>query len=288
MNPVPWLIRVAAALLLSSGVAAASANANPASPVNPADGAYSPTRGQQGKDVIWIPTPAGLVEKMLEAARVTPRDRVVDLGAGDGIIAITAAGKFGAQAVGIEYNPKLAEYARRKAAEAGVADRVRILTGDLFKEDFSFATVVTLYLYPDLNMRLRPTLLAMKPGTRVVSHAFTMGDWEPDETMSYQSARAYLWVVPARIDGDWTLNGLEGGPVRLRFRQSFQQIGGMLTRDGESVPLVGARLRGDEVSFKIVAQGRQEIDFSGRVVGQEIRGTVTVDGAGTPVRALRQ
>ncbi len=287
MNPAPWLIRVAAALLLSSGVAAASANANPASPVNPADGAYSPTRGQQGKDVIWIPTPAGLVEKMLEAARVTPRDRVVDLGAGDGIIAITAAGKFGAQAVGIEYNPKLAEYARRKAAEAGVADRVRILTGDLFKEDFSFATVVTLYLYPDLNMRLRPTLLAMKPGTRVVSHAFTMGDWEPDETVSHEYARGYFWTVPAQVEGDWMLTGLEGGPVRLSMRQTFQNIGGTLTRASATQPLVGARLRGEEISFQFSTPDRNVHTFTGRVSGGKISGTVNSSGLQTPVEANR-
>jgi len=152
--------------------------------------AYEPVRGQAGKDVIWIPTPEPLVEKMLNAARVSSEDRVFDLGAGDGIIAITAAKKFGAQSVGIEYNPQMADFARRKVREAGMADKVRIITGDIFKEDFSSATVVTLYLLPDLNLRLRPILLGMKPGTRVVSHAFTMGDWEPEETLEHETARA--------------------------------------------------------------------------------------------------
>jgi SAM-dependent methyltransferase len=251
------------------------------------DTGYVPQRGQAGKDVIWIPTPQGLIDKMLDVARVGSGDLVYDLGAGDGIIAITAAGRYGARAVGIEYNPQMADFARRKVAEAGLSDRVRIITGDIFKEDFSAATVVTLYLYPDLNMRLRPTILAMKPGTRVVSHAFTMGDWEPDETVTDQSARAFFWVVPAQVEGEWTLNGLDGGPVKLSFRQLFQQVGGMATIQGVSQPLVGVRLRGNELSFKMSLPDRQMVSFTGRVTGKNISGTLNTPTANLSVDARR-
>ena len=157
----------------------------------------APTRGQAGKDVIWIPTPEALVDKMLTAAKVTPQDRVFDLGAGDGIIAITAARKFGAQSVGIEYNPKMADYARCRAKEAGMEGKVRIITGDIFVEDFSSANVVTLYLLPDLNLRLRPTLLKMKPGTRIVSHDFDMGEWKPEDSRTVQNSQVFRWTVMA-------------------------------------------------------------------------------------------
>lgn len=251
------------------------------------DSSYVPQRGQPGKDVMWIPTPQGLIEKMLDVAKVNSDDLLFDLGAGDGIIAITAARRHGATAVGIEYDPQLADFARRKVAEAGLQDKVRIVTGDIFKEDFSAATVVTLYLYPDLNMRLRPALLAMKPGTRVVSHAFTMGDWEADEVVRHQSARAYFWVVPAQVEGEWTLSGLEEGPVRLSFRQSFQQIGGLAMHSGTLQPLVGARLRGDELSFTMTTPDRQLATFNGRVSARGIRGTISTPNAHVAVEALR-
>ncbi len=253
----------------------------------PAATAYEPVRGQAGKDVIWIPTPEPLVEKMLNAARVTSEDRVFDLGAGDGIIAITAAKQFGAQSVGIEFNPQMADFARRKAREAGVADKVRIITGDIFKEDFSSATVVTMYLLPDLNLRLRPIILGMKPGTRVVSHAFTMGDWEPEETMQHEAARAYLWIVPAKVEGDWNLTGLEGGAVRLTFRQNLQAIGGLMTQGRNTQPLIGARVRGEEIRFQFTGADRKLHTFSGRMSGNRIRGTVDSGSLQTPVEMTR-
>jgi len=245
--------------------------ANPAASDKP----YVPVRGQMGKDVMWIPTPKGLIDKMLAAAKVTSSDRVYDLGAGDGIIAITAAREFGAQAVGIEYNPRMAEYARRMVQEGGVADKVRIITGDIFKEDFSSATVLTLYLLPELNMQLRPTILRMKPGTRVVSHAFSMGDWEPDETLNHETARGFLWVVPASVEGEWMLSGMEGGPLRISLRQVLQKIGCSLTRGSSSQPLLGARLRGDELFFQFVTPDRQVHSFSGQVSGGQISGTIS-------------
>ena len=247
----------------------------------------APTRGQSGKDVIWIPTPEPLIDKMLTAAKVTAQDRVFDLGAGDGIIAITAARKFGAQSVGVEYNPKMADYARCKVQEAGMTEKVRIITGDIFVENFSSANVVTLYLLPDLNLRLRPTLLKMKPGTRIVSHAFNMGDWEPDETMSHEYARGYFWVVPAQVEGDWMFSGMEGGPMRVSLRQTYQNIGGMLTRASNTQPLVGARLRGEDISFQFSTPDKNVHTFTGRVAGDRITGTVHSATLHTPVEAKR-
>jgi SAM-dependent methyltransferase len=248
---------------------------------------YVPQRGQIGKDVIWVPTPVPLIEKMLSTARVTSEDRLFDLGAGDGIIAITAAKRHGAQAVGIEYNPDMAEFARRQAREAGVSDKVRIITGDIFKEDFSSASVVTLYLLPDLNMRLRPTILKMKPGTRVVSHAFTMGEWEADEVIAHENFRAYYWLVPAQLEGEWMLRGAEGGPMKLTFHQQFQKIGGLLSRGSQTLPLIGAKLRGEDLSFQYMTPDRRVHTFSGRIQGRQISGTVTTDNLITPVEGGR-
>ena len=271
-------------------VACASTTTTPATNTEnpkPVTTAYEPVRGQAGKDVIWIPTPEGLIDKMLTAAKVTDQDRLFDLGAGDGIIAITAARKYGAKSVGIEYNPDMAQFARRKVAEAGMTDKVKIITGDIFQEDFSAATVVTLYLMPHLNLKLRPILLKMKPGTRVVSHAFNMGDWEPDETMSYQNAQGYFWVVPAQIEGDWLMTGLDGGSMRMSMSQSFQNIGGILSRGGQNHAILGARLRGDEVKFQFITQDRKVHAFSGRVEGRRITGTVVSEYMHTPVEIIR-
>jgi hypothetical protein len=286
------LSRVLLPILLTSwlNAACASTTTSPATQTaspKPTTTAYEPVRGQAGKDVIWIPTPAGLIDKMLTAAKVTEQDRLFDLGAGDGIIAITAARQYGTQSVGIEYNPDMAQFARRKVAEAGVTDKVKIITGDIFQEDFSSATVVTLYLMPHLNLKLRPLLLKMKPGTRVVSHAFTMGDWEPDEIMSYQHSQGYFWVVPAQIEGAWVMTGLDGGPMRVSMSQSFQNIGGTLTRGGQSHAMLGARLRGDEVKFQFITQDRKVHAFSGRVEGRRITGTVVSEYMHTPVEITR-
>jgi len=248
---------------------------------------YKPQVGQEGKDVIWVPTPEGLIDKMLEAAKVSDKDTLFDLGAGDGIIAITAARKYGAKSVGIEYNPEMAQFARRKVAEAGMTDKVKIITGDIFQEDFSAATVVTLYLMPHLNLKLRPILLKMKPGTRVVSNTFTMGEWEPDETVFDQHWKGYFWVVPAQIEGAWVMTGMEGGPLRLNISQSFQNIGGTLTRGGQTLTLLGAKLRGDEVKFQFVTPDRKVHAFSGRLEGRRLTGTVVADYSSTSVEMTR-
>ena len=274
------LSRILLSALLISGM-------NLAYSTTPAAPTYTPVQGQAGKDVIWIPTPEVLIDKMLTAAKVTDKDKLFDLGAGDGIIAITAARKYGAQSVGIEFNPDMAQFARRKVAEAGMTDKVKIITGDIFQEDFSSATVVTLYLMPHLNMKLRPTLLKMKPGTRVVSHAFTMGDWEPDETMSSNYAQGYFWVVPAQIEGSWVMNGLDGGPIRVSLSQSFQNIGGTLTRGGQTFAMLGAKLRGDEVKFQFITPDRKVHAFSGRVEGGRLSGKVVTDYMHTSVELTR-
>jgi hypothetical protein len=280
-----WL-NTACATTTAAPTAATSPATNTANS-KPATTAYEPVRGQAGKDVIWIPTPAGLIDKMLTAAKVTSQDRLFDLGAGDGIIAITAARQYGTPSVGIEYNADMAQFARRKVAEAGVSDKVKIITGDIFQEDFSSATVVTLYLLPHLNLKLRPLLLKMKPGTRVVSHSFTMGDWEPDETMSYLHSQGYFWVVPAQIEGAWVMTGLDGGPMRISMSQSFQNIGGILTRGGQNHAMLGARLRGDEIKFQFMTQDRKVHAFSGRVEGRRITGTVVSEYMHTPVEIIR-
>jgi hypothetical protein len=217
---------------------------------------YKPQRGQSGKDVVWIATQDALVVKMLSAAQVTEQDLVYDLGAGDGIIPITAAKQFGARAIGIEYNEKLATLAQANALRSGVGDRVKIIQGDIFVEDFSKASVVTLYLLEELNARLRPQILKMQPGTRVVSNTFSMGDWEPDQVIDFNGHTAYLWKVPAQVGGDWIVSGLASeGKSRashIHFDQRYQRLAGTLTVDGKKQVLLGTRLEGDVIHFSFL------------------------------------
>jgi SAM-dependent methyltransferase len=216
------------------------------------DDKYKPNMGQSGKDVIWIPTGNELVTKMLKIANVGPSDLLYDLGAGDGKIAIAAAREFGARAVGIEFNPDMAALGQRNAQRAGVADKVKIIQGDIFKEDFSKATVVTLYLLPELNQQLRPTILKMKPGTRVVSHAFDMGDWQPDGEID-SPAKGYFWVVPANVSGEWALDSFDSQTSTiLNLSQKFQYVGGNLTLGKKTQPILNADLKGDKLQFSYV------------------------------------
>ena len=238
---------------------------------------YVPQRGQMGKDVMWLPTSDDLVLKMLDAAKVGPQDELVDLGAGDGKIPIAAARHFGAQAWGIEYNKDLAALAQRNAQRAGVAERVRIVHGDIFKEDFSKATVVTMYLLEELNAQLRPTILAMKPGTRVLSNTFSMGDWEPDQVIRVTNGTGYFWTVPANVAGLWTLSGLdEKGNATLKLDQIFQRIAGTLTLQGKTQNLLGARMEGAVVHFSFVnADGllkAVKVLVNGQVLSGEVTG----------------
>ncbi|MFO1304969.1 MAG: methyltransferase domain-containing protein [Burkholderiales bacterium] len=216
------------------------------------DEIYQPRLRQPGKDVMWLPTPDAMVTRMLEAAKTTRYDTVYDLGAGEGRIPIAAAKQFGAKAVGIEYDGKLAALAKRNAERAGVADKVTIVEGDIFKEDWSKATVLTLYLLPDLNYQLRPAILKMKPGTRVVSHMWDMGEWEPDDVMTAEGSEAFLWIVPARVAGRWSLRDDKGWEAVVDIVQEFQRIGGTLTIRGKAQPMLGAYVNGATVGFTFV------------------------------------
>ena len=236
---------------------------------------YTPSVGQEGKDVIWVPTPNELVEKMLDMAKLTARDIHFDLGSGDGRTVIAAA-KRGAQAVGIEYNPDMVVLSERNAAKEGVAGKAKFIRGDIFESDFRHATVITLYLLPDLNLKLRPTLLKMKPGTRVVSHAFTMDDWQPDQTESVEGRTAYLWIVPASVEGDWKLQLQGGSGVQqydVALKQNFQKIGGSARAGDKPVALQRAVLSGDQIRFTI-ADGASQTEFTGRADGNKLEGTV--------------
>jgi SAM-dependent methyltransferase len=226
---------------------------------------YEPSVGQAGKDVIWVPTPESLVEAMLDAAKVTSADFVMDLGSGDGRIVIAAA-KRGAQAMGIEYNPDMVKLSKQRAAEAGVSDKASFVNADIFESDYSKATVVTMYLLPNLNLKLRPALLNLKPGTRIVSNSFTMGDWEADQTISKEGRTGYLWIVPAKVEGLWTWEE-KSEPARLQLTQNFQKIEGTLTVNGNSGPILNAQLRGDLINF---SWGKQ--NYSGRISPDGIQG----------------
>jgi len=242
---------------------------------------FEPHVGQAGKDVIWVPTPDEVVERMLRMAQVTPNDYVVDLGAGDGKIAIMAAKKFGARSMGIEYNPDMAKHAQRNAEKAGVAGKARIVQGDIFVSDFTKTTVITMYLLPALNLKLRPQLLAMRPGTRVVSHSFNMDDWEPDEISSMDGRRAYFWLVPANVAGTWAFEATGGGAMdksELTLEQRYQKLEGTLGLAPQlQAGLRDARLRGFNVSFSYVDNASVRRDLTGRVSGNRMEGSFRAD-----------
>ena len=224
---------------------------------------YKPQVGQPGKDVVWVPSPQALVDAMLDMAKVTPQDLVMDLGSGDGRTVITAA-KRGVRAVGVEYNPDLVQLSRNAAAAEGVSDRATFVQADLFKTDLSQASVITMFLLPSINLQLRPTLLNLKPGTRVVSNTFTMEEWAPDETKTIGPTgctnwcTAMLWIVPAKTQGTWrTPQG------NLTITQSFQMISGTLG----STRITG-KVTGDQISFTAAST-----QYTGRVIGNTIQGS---------------
>ena len=227
---------------------------------------YKPEVGQEGKDVVWVPTPQALVDKMLDLAKVTPNDYVIDLGSGDGRTVITAA-KRGAKAHGIEYNPDMVELSKRNAAKEGVSDKATFAKADLFESDFSQAQVITMFLLTSINAKLRPKILDLKPGTRIVSNTFDMGEWKPDETAKVSGCEswctAHLWIVPAKVGGTWKLPQGE-----LSLKQTFQMISGTL-KNGNVITPISGKLNGDEISF--TAGGTQ---YTGRVNGNTIDGTV--------------
>lgn len=242
---------------------------------------YTPSSGQAGKDVVWVPTPQALVDRMLEMAELTDQDYLIDLGSGDGRTVITAA-KRGARAHGIEYNPDMVALSQRAAKIEGVAERATFEKADIFESDFSKATIITLFLLPDLNVRLRPTLLKMKPGTRVLSNSFDMGDWLPDaraeaggDCVSY--CEALKWIIPAKVDGRWRLENGE-----LRLDQTYQMLAGNLRRDGKTLAISDARMNGAEISFFV--DGKR---YTGTVdeTGKKISGQIEGGGTWTASRA---
>ena len=225
---------------------------------------FEPRVGQPGKDVVWVPTPQSLVDKMLEIGQATPQDYLMDLGSGDGRTVITAA-KRGIRAHGIEYNPDMVELSKKAAAEAGVTDKATFEKADLFQTDFSKATIITMFLLPSINLQLRPTILDLKPGTRIVTNTFDMEDWQPDQEATVSPCpnwcKALLWIVPAKVGGSWkTAQG------DLTLGQTFQMLSGTL---GTSA-IVDGRMRGGDISFRV-----GEARYTGRVNGNRIEGRVT-------------
>ena len=268
-------LSVLSVLSLSLGAAAVHAQSTstapkpaaqaPASQTPPAQKPYEPEVGQAGKDVVWVPTPQALVEKMLDMAKVTPKDFVIDLGSGDGRTVITAA-KRGATAKGIEYNPDMVELSRRNAEKEGVSAKATFEKADLFQSDFSKAQVVTMFLLPTINMKLRPTILNLKPGTRIVSNSFTMEDWQADETATVDKdctswCTAYLWIVPAKVEGTWTMPA-----GTLTLKQQFQMVTGTLG----STEIQEGKLTGDEITFKA-----GNVVYKGKVAGNTISGAAS-------------
>jgi precorrin-6B methylase 2 len=228
---------------------------------------YQPYSGQPGKDVVWVPTQQDLVERMLDLAKVTPKDYVIDLGSGDGRTVIAAA-KRGAVALGIEYNPDMVELSIRNASKAGVSDKTTFLNADLFESDFSKATVITMFLLPDINMKLRPRLLSLKPGTRIVSNSFTMEDWQSDGVIHLENGcntwcTAYLWIIPAKVEGKWRMPDGE-----IAFNQQFQNVSGTLVKGGKNATITG-KLNGDQITFN--AGG---VEYDGFLNGDTFTGTV--------------
>lgn len=238
---------------------------------------YEPTYGQEGKDVIWVPTQPATIERMLRMAQVTAQDVVVDLGSGDGRITIAAAKDFGARAYGYEYNPDMVELSRREAEKAGAAAKVEFRKADIFDTDFSHATVITMYLLPHLNVKLRPIILNMRPGIRVVSHQFDMGEWKPDEVSDITGRRINFWLVPAKVEGDWKLS-FPGRDYTLTLRQEFQMISGWIAPGPGQMGLRDAVLTGAAIRFSVVDEEGKLLAFNGTVEGNRIRGTVTPQG----------
>ena len=257
------LITLAAAFTVSAGMLTINAQEN-----NQAD-KFVPEVGQQGKDVVWVPTPQELVNKMLQIGKVTPNDYVIDLGSGDGRTVISAA-KIGAKAVGIEYNPDMVALSKENAKKEGVGDKTEFLQADLYETDLSKATVITMFLLPEINLKLRPRLLDLKPGTRIVSNTFTMGEWEADMEVTTEENwnswnTAYLWIIPAKVDGKWKL-----GDGELELVQEYQFVRGTFKAGIRSQPVTDGRLEGNTFTFSI-----NDDTYTGVVSGANIKGTAS-------------
>jgi len=244
--------------------------------------------------VPYVPTPQEVVERMLETAKVGPKDYLIDLGSGDGRIVITAAKKHGARGFGVDLNPERIRESNENARLAGVTDKVAFHQRDLFETDLSLATVITMYLLPQVNVELRPKLLELAPGTRLVSHDFDMGDWKPDTHLTVDAkdkyggaggnSDVYFWVVPARVAGVWQWQTpIAGKPqsYEIRLEQKYQVITGSVWVGGRTATLQGARLRGADIRFSFTADvngSPVKHEFTGKVAGEAINGTATLSG----------
>ena len=235
---------------------------------------FEPTVGQAGKDVVWVPTSPELVEKMLDLAKVTPDDLVMDLGSGDGRNIIAAA-RRGARAIGVEYNADMVELSRRNAKEAGVSDRATFIQGDMYEADISKATVLALFLLPSNLNKLQDKFLALEPGSRIVNNTFFVEGWEPDvkETITGECTSwctAGLYIVPAKVQGVWQFDGGE-----IALTQQYQMLSVALTSDGKAAPIAEGRMNGRGISFSV-----NGLTYDGTVNGDTITGTVTPVGGG--------
>jgi hypothetical protein len=247
----------------------------------PAAKEYQPTRGQQGKDVIWIPSPEALVERMLDMAKVGPNDTLIDLGSGDGRFIIAAA-KRGIKALGIEYNPDLVQLSKRNAEQAGVSANASFIQGDIFQTDFSHATVLTMFLLQELNQRLRPIILDMKPGTRVLSNTFDMGEWKADETISSTKecvtyCTAFYWVVPAKVQGTW-----QSPQAEITLNQTFQMLSGSVKTPSGTAQITDGKMSGANIAF--TAGGTA---YTGTVNGNVMDVTAKASSGETKIQAKR-
>jgi hypothetical protein len=246
------------AVIVAAGAALAQQPAKP----------FEPYSGQPGKDVVWVPTTQALVDKMLDVAKLTASDIHYDLGSGDGRTVITAA-KRGATSFGIEYNPDMVELSKRNAAKAGVTAKATFTKADLFETDFSKATVLTLFLLPDINMRLRPKILDMKPGTRIVSNSFDMGDWEPDQRFDVSDGactsfcRGLFWIVPAKVQGTW-----KAGASEITLSQTFQKVTGQVKTGNVIAPIKDGKITGDTITFTAGST-----TYTAKIVGNRMEGT---------------
>ena len=232
-------------------------------------------------DVVYVPTPQIVVDEMLKMARTGPSDFIIDLGSGDGRMVITAAKKFGARGFGVDLSDDLLAEARANAKAAGVADRAEFRKQNLFETDLKQATVISTYLLPEMNLRLRPKFLDLPPGTRIVAHAFGMADWRPDESEMVEAERVFFWRVPAKVAGNWVITQ-PGRTLDVTLTQDFQKLGGTLNADAGSVDLLEPKLSGNAISF-VVDDAGVKWRYSGQVSGKTIAGTASANHR-APVR----
>ena len=260
----------------------------------------SPALAQEGRgDVVYVPTPQIVVDEMLTMAKIGPKDFLIDLGSGDGRIVITAAKKFNSQGFGVDLDSVLLRRAREGAKKEGVADRANFVEQNLFETDLSKATVISSYLLPEMNLKLRPKILALKPGTRVVAHDYHMGDWYPDAQKDIPVPEKvvgtpgvsyiYMWVVPAKVAGKWQAQVNVAGkdvPMEIAFDQLFQILEGNVRAGSDNALLRGRVVNGDQITFTTPSKGSpggQRHEFNGRIAGDTMQGTVRI-GEGNAVR----